>query len=515
MPCSPVDSIKFSMRESKTNYNDVYIPQDGVGTGILNIAGKNSLLKLLSSNAPAHLDEEFRDHHGILNDGSKASLLECVRRGFTCYGLGESAQYETIFFPHYVLIGDSFINSNETVIQAIHYHFENVGCLVNSFRTFGIIHSEQEEIRKVLEADHQRREKRAREQNLGPLKFELEIGERPMLLYYSGVYEIVKCHAQIGTVTMANRVSHSMDYSNGVSIDNEIIVSLEFASPTKVGEAFASLGILHSFFELCLGRRQRYLWIEVELAEADDANEQHLQGYWSYGNEQITSDPAPTQYGDILLDLVKQGAEFATVLSGWLDSAHDVGDARSRLANSLYSDLYDIDRIVGSANMFDLLPSTHVPAKVEVDKTTKEAVEDSRMLFQMVPGSFARHSVLSALGRVGVASLRDKINHRANIITKVNPERFVDLHLPCSQAVLCRNHFVHGSAGTFDYREEVNAFAFLTDTLEFVFAVSDLIELGWDYNSWHEKGSSSSHNFGSYVVNYEANLRQLKQLIKA
>ena len=283
MPCSPIDPITFSMRESKTNYNDVFIPQDGEGTGLLNIAGKNTLLKLLSSNVPAHLDEEFRDHHGVLNDGSKASLLECVRRGFTCYGRGVSAQYETNFFPHYILIGDSFISSNETVIQAIHYHFKNVGCLVIPSRSFGFIHPEQEEIRKVLEADHQRREKTAREQNWEPQKFEPEIGEHPMLLYYSGVYEIVKCDAQIGTVTMANRVSHDMDYSKGVSIDNEITISLEFALPTMVGEAFASLSTLHSFLELCLGRRQRYLWIEVELVKgatkADDASEQRLQGY--------------------------------------------------------------------------------------------------------------------------------------------------------------------------------------------------------------------------------------------
>lgn len=507
------------MRKSKINYNSVYIPQNGVGAGHLKIAGKNTLLKLLNSNPTAYLGEENQDHHGILNDGSKASLLKCVRMGYSSYDQGVSVQYETIFFPHYVLIGDSFISSNETVIQAIHYHFENVGCLVNPSRTFDFIHPEQEEIRKVLEADHQRREKTAREQNWEPPKFELEIGEHPMLLYFSGVHEIVKCHAQIGTVTMTNRVSHGMDYSKGISIDNEITISLEFASPTKIGEAFASLGTLHSFFELCLGRRQRYLWIEVELVkgatEADDPHEQRLQGYWSYGNERVTSDPTPTQYGDVLLDPVTQGAEFKTVLSGWLNSAPSVGDARNRLANSLYSDFYGIDRIVGSANMFDLLPCTHVPSKVEAGKTTRDAVEESRKLFKKLPDSFASQYVLSALGRVGIASLRDKICHRANIITKVDPKRFAELHLPCSQAVICRNHFVHGSAGAFDYKEEFNAFTFLIDTLEFVFAVSDLIELGWDYNSWHEKGSSLSHNFGSYVVNYEANIQKLKQLIKA
>ena len=87
------------------------------------------------------------------------------------------------------------------------------------------------------------------------------------------------------------------------------------------------------------------------------------------------------------------------------------------------------------------------------------------------------------------------------------------MRFPCTQAVLCRNHFVHGSEEAFDYWEEAGAFAFLADTLEFVFAASDLIELGWDYTSWREKGSTLSHRFGAYVDAYNMNLRMLKELI--
>ena len=277
------------------------------------------------------------------------------------------------------------------------------------------------------------------------------------------------------------------------------------------------MSTLHSFFELCLGKRQRYLWIEIELerleAEIDDPIGRCLQGYWSYCNEHMYGKTASTQYGDVLLDAGAQEAEFATVLSGWLDSAPSVGKARSRLANAFHSGSYDVDRIVGAANVFDLLPSTHVPSRVEPGEPTRDAVKESRERFKALPDSFARQSVLSTLGRVGTASLRDKICHRAEILTMADPRRFAELHLPCHQAVLCRNHFVHGSEGAFDYREEFNAFAFLTDTLEFVFAASDFIELGWDYNSWLKKGSTLSHNFGSYVVNYGANLRMLKQLV--
>jgi hypothetical protein len=53
------------------------------------------------------------------------------------------------------------------------------------------------------------------------------------------------------------------------------------------------------------------------------------------------------------------------------------------------------------------------------------------------------------------------------------------MHIPINQAVPCRNHFVHGGDAGFDYAKEFNSFAFLTETLEFVFAISDILELGW------------------------------------
>ena len=512
------------MGNSWNNYNDLYTPRDGVGTGHLTIAGKDTLLKLLNSQPLEDIDEEdtdeaFRDHHGLLKDGSRVSLLECIRTGSTHYRWDERAQYETRLFPHYVLIGESFINSGEAAIQAIHYHFENVHCLVRGYRTFGTIHPGREEFRKIFEADHQRREKIAQEHDWGKSKFEPEIGDHPILLYFNGLWEIVKCSAQIGAVTLTNRTSYEMGSSKGIGIDNEITVSLEFAAPKTVEEAFTSLSTLHSFFELCLGRHQRYLWIETELvreeAEADDPIVRSLEVYWSHCNTRVSGETDHTHYSDGLLDPSVQKEEFAKVLSGWLDSALSVGKARRRFASTFHSDNYGIDRIVGAANMFDLLPDTHVSSKKELDKQTKDVMEESRKRFKALPDSFARQSMLSALGRVGTASLRDKIVHRADILTKADSERFAELHLPCSQAVLCRNHYVHGSEAAFNYSEEFKAFVFLTDTLEFVFATSDLIELGWDYKSWFEKRPWSSHIFGSYLVNYKKNLQILKQLLNA
>ena len=505
------------MSKSKADYNDVYVPRDGMGVGRLAIAETNTELKLSTSSASESVSTDIRDHHGTLNDGSKASLLRCFPTKVTDYGWGERAQHETNFFPRYVLIGRSFISSEDSIIQAIHYHFENVDCLAHGLRTFDTIRPDRNQFRQILEADHKRRDRIARDNQWERRRFEPEIGEAPLLQYFSGVWEIAKCDARIGSVTLTNQTSHGMGSAKGVSIDNEVTVSLEFAAPTTVGEAISSLSIVHGFFEMCLGRRQRYLWIEAEMvkgeAERDAPIPPRLDVYWSYGNARVSGDTEPTLFGDVLIDPGRQKPEFSNVLSGWLNSAESMGDARSRIADSFHSGSYGVNRIVGSANAFDLLPDTHVPSRVEVDGPTMEAMRECRERFRALPESFASQSVLSALGRVGTSSLRDKICHRAAIVAEADPRMFAELHLPCTQAVLCRNHFVHGSKGAFDYWEEHKAFVFLADTLEFVFATSHLIELGWDYRSWHKKGSTQSHRFSSYVIDYDMNLRMLKELI--
>lgn len=190
-----------------------------------------------------------------------------------------------------------------------------------------------------------------------------------------------------------------------------------------------------------------------------------------------------------------------------------MGDARNRFSSGFYSRSYSIDRLVGAANMFDLIPASKMPTVVPLDEETKKSIDCSKGLFRTAPDSTVRQSILSVLDRAGRPSLRDKVYHRAKLITEASPDSFTDLKIPCGQAVLCRSHYVHGSAAPINYNEDAITFAFLTDTLEFVFAISDLLELGWDLNSWSEKGSSYSHSFGSYRINYQANLARLKALL--
>jgi hypothetical protein len=498
-------------------YNGVFLSTDRQFSGLLKIAGADSILKLVGKSFWEHPEAELADIHGMLNDGKKVSLLDCVLHGKNRHRFDENSQFESIFFPHYVVVGEDFISSQAAVIKAIRYHFKNVDCLISGRETFQSLYPEVDEIRQILEVDYNRKEKIAKKYGWPEKSFKPQIGEHPHLLYFSGLWEIVASNAKIGKVTLTNRSSHSTGSSAGIGITNEVTANIEFAEYKTLVQATDALRSLHSFFELSLGHRQRYLWIELELNQRSKDRKSDrprtAQLYWSLCNERAKAE-ATTNLNDVLLCPDRSPEEFAKVVAGWMNSAETLGDPRVRFATAFFGS-YSINRIVGAANMFDLLPESHAPKTKEAGEPLKEAVSQCRKIFADLPDSFARQSVLSTLGRIGKASLRDKIYYCADKIIEVAGDKFPELYLPCNHAVLSRNHYVHGSKGSFDYQQNFTEFAFIIDTLEFVFAASDLIDLGWDLRRWMEQSITMTHSFGAYIVNYPQNIARLKDLVSS
>lgn len=496
-------------------YNGVFLSSDSQFAGHLSIAGADSLVKLIGKSFWARPETEYADIHGMLGDGRKASLLNCAFHGQTQYRFDENTQFESKFFPNYVVVGEEFIRSDEPVIRAVRYHFENVASLLSGHKTFQSLHPNPNDVRRLLEEDHKRSEKIAEQHGRPKRLFEPEIGEHPHLLYFSGLWEVIASDTKLGRISLTNRTSHGAGTAAGIGIDNEVTANIEFVEPKSLSAAIHALYTLHGLFELSLGRRQRYRWIELELTHRtkDDERELHQTArlYWSLCNERV-EDNSKTSLVDIFLAPDRRPEEFAKVVAGWMDSASIMGDPRERFATAFFG-RYGINRIIGAANMFDLLPESRAPKKKEPDALLKAAAEQCRKTFAALPDSFAKQSVLSALGRVGTASLRDKVNHRADKVMAAGSDKFLDLYLPCNHAVLARNHYVHGSQASFNYQEHFTEFAFITDTLEFVFAISDLLDLGWDLKNWMGEGTSMSHAFSAYILNYPENMRRLKALV--
>src|SRR5260370_565561 len=76
-----------------------------------------------------------------------------------------------------------------------------------------------------------------------------------------------------------------------------------------------------------------------------------------------------------------------------------------------------------------------------------------------------------------------------------------------------QNYFVHGAVQRFDYGTHFNLVSFFTETLEFVFAASDLIESGWDIAAWANIPTSMSHPFARFRIGYAEHLRELKSVL--
>jgi hypothetical protein len=163
--------------------------------------------------------------------------------------------------------------------------------------------------------------------------------------------------------------------------------------------------------------------------------------------------------------------------------------------------------------MFDILPESATPKDIELSEEIQEAKNKCKDIFRNLSHSYERNSILNALGRLGKSSLKHKVRHRANYVIDAVGERFPNLILVLDEAVNCRNHYVHGTKTKIDYSHNSDLLIFFTNTLEFVFATADLIESGWNIRSWCERGTTMSHPFGSYLINYKYNLAILEDCL--
>jgi hypothetical protein len=193
---------------------------------------------------------------------------------------------------------------------------------------------------------------------------------------------------------------------------------------------------------------------------------------------------------------------FQLYFQNWLDRQASWRDARQRFFEVHSKGRnYDIDRLIGAANMFDILPSSAVSSDVPLSIEMLEAKAEARRIFKKLGASPERDSVLATLGRLGKANLKQKVRSRAQLVLKAMPGQFSDFTSVIDQAVDCRNYFVHGGDPRMSYSENPQIVWFFADTLEFVFAASDLIEAGWDIGAWSAR-TSVSHPFGLYIRNY-------------
>jgi hypothetical protein len=299
----------------------------------------------------------------------------------------------------------------------------------------------------------------------------------------------------------------------GVNIKNSIPLRVEFESPVCFKEATGNLYTLINFVDLVIGKPQALMSISVDLDSNSDFPDR-LDLYSSMQEDYNSAYRTKNIHQhEVLINGGLDPEGFAKILASWIERQDSWKNSRWRFIRSFREqNEYSIDRLIGAANMFDLLPEDAVGIRDKTSIEMIDAVKECKSIFKKLPKSPEKDNILSALGRIGKHSLKTKAKHRAKIIND-SCDVFPDLNVVIDECINCRNFFVHGAEGKLSPEQCYKLSGFFTDTLEFVFGASDLIESGWNINEWFSSPSFGNHPFAQYRHEYHVKVNELKSLL--
>ena len=437
---------------------------------------------------------------GVRYDLTKVTLVDCiVTSGLGSARKGQGKYWFATIFPHFAVYGDRHLSPTEKTIAEVHFVVDDATTLFYDFDAFGSLIDARPFIEQIA--------------NANALNREIRTGLYPQILYFTGKTEIFAAETVLGRVSAYHNPSHRLPSPEGVYLQNTIVVTIAFKEPVSFEDATSHSSTLVRYLGLLVGQPQTLL--ELSVCTQPNRSAPPLEVYWCMPPKRAPSHeerkPHPS---DVLLDGVGRPEEFSSVLAGWLQRQPAWNDARQRFFGCFAEQQrYGTDRLIGAANMFDILPGSALPHDVQLSPEVSEAREAARRIFKPLTASPERDSILNVLGRIGKCTLKHKVRYRAQRLLAAVGERFPDLLTVTDEAIDCRNYYVHGGDPRFDYAGNFNAVVFFTNTLEFVFAASDLIEAGWDVTRWIKTATPMSHPFAEFRVDYAERLARLKVLL--
>ncbi len=479
------------MSKEKLSWNGVFsVGPNYDMTGTLSIDGEDSVLHLWANHS-VKIDPLDRETiTGVLDNQKKVSLFNCIVVGDKWIRGKEGRSQHYRLFPHYVVIGQRHILYSEKAISKISFVIDDAMSLFHDRTSFGTVNIPPEQMGDLTSLEI-----------FTGIPFE---GTYPILAYWTGKEEIFKANTSMGKIYARHQPGFNIGGPGGVSITNKIWITVEFFCPRNISELNVEIRNILRFFQSVLGRPQNLLQLEIIETESEypESSIVYLNMYPDYPRGSGYREP---DFRDILIDAGTNPKELANLLCAWLEKNKTWDTARARFSTGwAHGRNYDPDRIVGAANMFDLLPRDALPSSAELDEALEAAIEVSRSAFNKLEESSRKDRLLFALGNLEQPSLKEKIQHRCALISEVIGEDIPNICKVTDAAVNLRNLYVHGTKMSDKRKRKLEgSIDFLTDTLEFVFCVSDLVELGWDLMSWHKKRKGEGHPFASYLHSYK------------
>lgn len=417
--------------------------------GMINLAEPESQLKVWWNDEEANLADELSSDtkfiRGFLskNNGLKVSLTNCTwgHSFLPFWGEEKSSSYqESNFSFDYAVFGREYISYDKDKIDEVTFVMDDAKFFFND-----------------------------------PVVLATTVPEEPLFT----------------ADTLMGKVSAVVSReTNGLFVDSEVSIVLRFEEAVTFKDAVSRAFRVLRFFEFLIGRPQNLVKFLVRKSDTKPSSDKwplHVYGR-KFPDHDRSKD---NRRIGVLMNAVENPEKFSELLKRWLDRDEIWREARGRFFSSCLSkQYYDEDRLVAAANLFGLLPNGEFPDGDEADlpEGCKDAVEECkntlRKLLRKKHLERWEHAS-DTLGRVLKDSpLRKKVRYMAEkVIAEFGEEDISKIIEISGKAVDCRNHYVHGSSVSFDPTREKK---FLTDTLEFIFVASDLIQAGWDMKAWYK-----------------------------
>lgn len=466
------------------------------------------------TNLHVHSQSFFRPDHiedrcvkGLLHDLTKVSLIECLADGAP----GSSRSSEGSYWfsdiePHFVVHGRRHLGPSEKAIKAITFGMSDAHLIFQDYDSFSSAFDVRQEQIRPFVREYEKVAKR-----------KIPTGQRPIAVFFTGREQLIRAKTEIGIITISHRPWASGGSSRGIEIKNHIWFKIRFEELVDFDTAISAVFPLLDFMEIIAGRKQEISQVGLTL-NMKDRVKRHLGVYWAYPPKRRAdrTDRNP-HVTDLPIDGIRERRLFTTVLENWIAVHEDRRLARRRFSEGFSQEnSFDTDRLIGAANMFDLLPDSLAPKEEVLPAALKAAHDESKRLFKELPPSAEQESILIALKRLKSPNLKSKIRHRAKPIIETWDENFPRLGDVLDLGVDARNYFVHGGKPKYDFTGELEGYIpFLTMTLEYVFAVSDLHEAGWPIQNLAGQGTIRSHPFGSFRASYAHYVSGLKSALPA
>lgn len=439
---------------------------------------------------------------GILHDRTRVTVLGSSIRS----ELGSAIRYGQSFnfaelAPAYIVSGSRHLSAADAEVSKITFHVDDAETIFYDFDAMSMVIDPRPLIEAVVGA------------NAMKINRTIATGPAAEIAFFGGRIELASVPAPFGHVRIHHQPTPSHPLAiHEVGIRNRTLIEVGFDEPRTLIDALDPVMSVLRFVNILAGRPQNVdgIWLDT----IHEGAPSRLDLYWTHRpNRPSAWEARPPHPAEILIPIVERPGEFATVLERWLRDDGARREARLRFSNAFDQQRsFPIDRMVGAANMFDILPDEAFPPAPAITRDIEDARTVARLAFRRLPISPERESVLNALGRIGRPSLRSKVRHRGEIVSGALRQPLAHLDLVIDEAVRCRNHYVHGSAGGFDYAKHGSTFTFLAGALEFLFAASDLIDAGWDIAGWRSRGGVLAHPFSQILHSWDLEADRIRVL---